>query len=222
MPAARVIRSRRKTIAIEVRADGEVWVRVPMRTSQQLIDRVLDDKSDWIARQVRAVQVHMQTHPIRRFQPGEQFLFLGQPVTLQFSPTLHKSRLQQQELILPEANRPDARAALESFYRAQARAHLQQRVSDLAYVVGQRPNRVRLSSARTRWGSCSSKGAISLNWRLIMAPPAIIDYVVLHELTHLRIQNHSKDFWQLLSTWQPDCRQRRDWLKKHGHTLTLD
>ncbi len=80
---------------------------------------------------------------------------------------------------------------------------------------------IRITSARTRWGSCSSKGNLSFTWRLVMAPPQVIDYVVAHELAHLQVRNHSPAFWQKVKTIMPDYLQYRRWLDAHGHLLTL-
>lgn len=84
-----------------------------------------------------------------------------------------------------------------------------------------RPEKLRISSARTRWGSCSAKGTISLTWRLVMAPPEILDYVIVHELAHLKVKNHSSAFWKVVETYLPGYQNQRKWLKQNGHTLDL-
>jgi len=109
----------------------------------------------------------------------------------------------------------------QKLYRKLARAYLRRRLEQLARLNGFNFKKFRLSSARTRWGSCSAKGTISLTWRLILAPPEIIDYVIIHELAHTREKNHSRAFWNLVAKHLPDFRQRRRWLKQNGFRLNI-
>jgi predicted metal-dependent hydrolase len=94
-------------------------------------------------------------------------------------------------------------------------------VAHFAGLHGFEPGKLRISSARTRWGSCSRQGTLSFTWRLVMAPEEVIDYVVVHELCHLRHLNHSKAFWGLVEGILPDYKVRRAWLKRHGERLQL-
>ena len=113
-------------------------------------------------------------------------------------------------------------AVFEKWYRARALQVLSERVNLLAARFGFRYEKLRITSARTRWGSCSSRGTLSFVWRLVMAPLEVIDYVVIHELTHLKIKNHSAQFWAEVARLMPAYKSSRDWLKKNGHFLTLD
>ena len=104
----------------------------------------------------------------------------------------------------------------EQWYRQQARTVFTERVELYAQKYGFEYAKIRISSARTRWGSCSSKGTLSFTWRLVMAPLEIVDYVVVHELSHLREHNHSKAFWAQVAAILPDYKSRRKWLKVNG------
>ena len=113
------------------------------------------------------------------------------------------------------------RAALESRYKEAARSYIPKRVAYYHAMTGGTYKRISIRDQKTRWGSCSSKGTLSFNWRLMLAPPTVLDYVVVHELCHLNNMNHSKAFWQAVETVYPDYRNARKWLKDHGSELTL-
>lgn len=117
------------------------------------------------------------------------------------------------------------RISLEKRYIQAAREYIPQRA---AYYRDSYPSlirghysRIRIGNQKTRWGSCSSKGTLSFNWRLMLAPPAILDYVIVHELCHLTYMNHSGDFWECVAAILPDYKEKRKWLKEHGNELTL-
>jgi len=111
------------------------------------------------------------------------------------------------------------RKSLEERYRALARDYIEQRVAYYAAKTGGKYSSISIRSQKTRWGSCSSRGTLSFNWRLILAPPVILDYVVVHELCHLKHMNHSSDFWNTVAEFMPDYKIRKKWLKLHSHEL---
>ncbi|MDE7247138.1 MAG: M48 family metallopeptidase [Lachnospiraceae bacterium] len=113
------------------------------------------------------------------------------------------------------------RAALEKRYIEAAREYFPKRVSYFQPLTGGSYDRITIRDQKTRWGSCSAKGTLSFNWRLMLAPPAVLDYVVVHELCHLTHMNHSAAFWALVESVCPDYRVHRKWLKEHGNELTL-
>lgn len=111
---------------------------------------------------------------------------------------------------------------LEAIYRNAAREYFPKRVSHYAHMLGVTYGKISIRDQKTRWGSCSSEGNLSFNWRLILAPPDVLDYVVIHELCHRKEMNHSKDFWALVESLMPDYKECRKWLKKNGRNLTPD
>lgn len=113
------------------------------------------------------------------------------------------------------------RMALEARYKEAARTYIPKRVAYYHAMTGGTYKRISIRGQKTRWGSCSSKGTLSFNWRLMLAPPAVLDYVVVHELCHLTHMNHSKAFWQDVESVCPDYRNLRKWLKEHGSELVL-
>lgn len=128
----------------------------------------------------------------------------------------------QQQQTRPVSDLTDIqRAALERRYIAAAKEYLPKRAAYFQQFTGGSYNRISVRDQKTRWGSCSAKGTLSFNWRLMLAPPAIQDYVIIHELCHLTYMNHSKAFWEKVQSVCPDYRTARKWLKDHGHELVL-
>ena len=166
--------ARRKRWALSVPWGGPVTLSVPERMSGAAIDRVLDSRRAWIARE-RARQ----------------------------APRLGL----------------DPHAVSEEETRRGARELVTAVVEDEARALGVRYARIEIRGQRTRWGSCSSRGTLSFNWRLALAPPSVLDYVVVHELCHLREPNHSPRFWALVADRRPGWRVERDWLREHGAEL---
>lgn len=111
---------------------------------------------------------------------------------------------------------------LEAIYRKAAREYFPKRVSHYAHMLGVTYGKISIRDQKTRWGSCSGEGNLSFNWRLILAPPDVLDYVVIHELCHRKEMNHSKEFWALVESLMPEYKERRKWLRENGKNLTLD
>ena len=112
--------------------------------------------------------------------------------------------------------------AFEKRYRGMARELLESRTAFFHRLTGGEYHTLAVRDQKTRWGSCSSRGTLSFNYRLIFAPPEVLDYVVVHELCHLTHMNHSKDFWNMVGAVMPDYKKYRKWLREHGHELTLE
>ena len=124
--------------------------------------------------------------------------------------------------LLRADSRSRANTLFTAWYRRQARVLLEKRVPELASHYNLTYSRVRISSARTRWASCSSNGTLSFTWRLVMAPQPVIDYIIIHELAHLLERNHSSRYWATVQAMLPDYRRYVKWLKQNGHLLTLE
>ena len=130
--------------------------------------------------------------------------------------------MQEKEKNRPVSDLTDAqRAALEKRYINAAKEYFPKRVAYFQQFTGGTYNRITIRDQKTRWGSCSARGTLSFNWRLMLAPPAILDYVVVHELCHLTHMDHSPAFWQAVGKVYPDYRTARKWLKDHGQELVL-
>jgi len=227
MKIDKLIRSSRKTIAIIVERDGQLVVRAPLRASNAQILRFVEEKSAWIrAKQEAAWQRKDQAAP-HQFANGESFLYLGQSYPLKWVeivPSGSRAILSFYEgrFWLAKASLPRAKEILTLWYKQQARQVLDQRVRLYASQFHLSFSQVKITSARTRWGSCSTRGTLSFTWRLVMAPQEVIDYVVIHELAHLLEKNHSKRFWDQVAAMLPDFQQQEKWLKQNGHRLNLE
>jgi predicted metal-dependent hydrolase len=221
----RVIRTKRKTIALIIQSDGSLLVRAPLRCPQSEIDRLVAEKADWIAaKQALVRQQAVQTQPLR-YQAGELFPYLGQTYPLRLYRSEQKRprlELRGGEFWLPDALLLNASAAFEAWYRDQARQVITRRVERLAQQHNLQPGRIAINGARTRWGSCGPSGSLNFTWRLVLAPLDVIDYVAAHELAHLKERNHSPRFWAEVERLLPEYRPLRTWLKQHGRSLSAD
>lgn len=175
-----VVYSRRRTLGLEVRADGRVILRAPKGLSNQAVMDFVKERQAWI------VQKWFETERIRR----------------------------------QKAERPprdyEQNPALEVQYRKEARRRITERAAYFAEKMGVDYGRIAIKAAKTRWGSCSAQGNLNFHWKLILMPPAILDYVVVHELAHRIEMNHSPRFWAQVERILPDYRERRRWLKENG------
>ena len=215
----KIIHSRRKTVALIIENDGNLVIRAPLKVSQKEIEKLILKKADWIRERQAWLQLHCALP--HRFIEGELFYYLGNTYPLiivqrQSQPLIFLNGFRLDCKFLPEVER-----IFISWYRNQACKILTERVSALASYHQLSYKSIRITSARTRWGSCSSQGTLSFPWRLVMAPSEVIDYIVLHELAHLKYRNHSWTFWKFLEDLYPMYRLQRKWLKEHGDKLIL-
>ena len=163
--------------------------------------------------------------PRPQIHHGGGIPYLGQWLTLDLSAEAHRSRPfvcrrgPELRVVLPPGTEPQK--ALEAWYRRQARAEVAIRLDAAVARVGRSYTTLQIRSQRTRWASCSTSGAMSFNWRLLLAPEEILDYVVEHEVAHLDVQDHSARFWRLLASRSPRWREHEAWLRRHGHALRL-
>lgn len=215
-----LIRSKRKTIALIIRPDASLVVRAPLKASEKSIRDFIEKNTGWIRKKQAQARAFVLPTP-KQYDHGEKFPYLGNLYRLEIV------RAQKQPLSFDGrfklSERAQSRASLEfeRWYRARAREILVERVHYFAAEHGFKFRGIKINSARTRWGSCSAKGSLNFSWRLIMAPMESVDYVVVHELVHTMIHNHSKRFWSKVESIMPDYEVRRIWLKKHGPELML-
>lgn len=203
--------------------NGTVKVRMPARLALHHAERFVEQKQHWIKAKLA------QNPPIeaRLYRDGETLPFLGDLLTLNISPGRGKNQVHRDGDILLVNTRQKtlSQTALKKqvtdWYRQQAGDYLSRRSNELAEWSGLQPASVEVKTYKARWGSCSISGKVQLNWKLLMAPAAIIDYVIIHELCHLEQHNHSPAFWQLVARFDPNFTQHRAWLKTNGQQLQL-
>lgn len=215
-----LIRRNRKTIGLIVNRAGLI-VRVPLHATSNDIEQVLRRKAAWVISKLDAWKEKKFIYP--EWKQDSQFWLLGEPYrlvmtasnSLQMMPRseqIHKMEPAPEIQLTPQQIEPFVMA----WYREQALVYMRERVIGYASQLGVPMPKLRLSNARTRWGSCSSSGTVCLNWRLIQLPATLVDYVVAHELAHLIEMNHSAAFWEVVEGIYPDYRQARSALKKIG------
>lgn len=218
---------RAKRVLVKFRADSGLEVVYPSRRRQPAPEAVLRGNADWILRTMSRLTQASGRHR-RRYQSGEVFHYRGEACKLDLALLSNGARsnvqLAGETLVLAcprSAQLQERRAAVVDWYRSQAKAYLPQRTRQLAGEHGFQFGQLRIKHQKTRWGSCSAQGNLNLNLRLMMAPDGAIDYVILHELCHLRELNHSAAFWRLVAERCPDYQRWRAWLKENGRMLTL-
>ncbi|SMC26818.1 hypothetical protein SAMN02745857_02603 [Andreprevotia lacus DSM 23236] len=204
--------ARRRSVGLRIAGDG-LTITLPARAPLAEAERVIRLKADWIMRHLQAPKP-----PAARLAAGSTILWQGQPRTLQAGAS--RARLAADTLALAAPDEPEALTlALARFCQRAARPYFLQRVEVWQQRMNLHPRRVLLSSARTRWGSCTAAGDVRLSWRLMQAPPEVIDYVIIHELAHLAEMNHSPRFWAIVAAACPNWKQQREWLKQHAQAL---
>ena len=217
-----------KYVRITVGSEG-VTVTAPSCVNETEVMSFINQKKDWINKKISACSVYNGFNSEHRFIDGEQLFFQGDSFTLRVVEYAGKSTkvvLKGEQFVvhinklMPEADRKTAiRDKLASFYKRLARAAIVERVDYYIAALGVNYSSIRIKDQKTRWGSCSKQGNLNFNWRIVMAPSDIIDYVVVHELCHLIQMNHSKKFWHLVESHIPDYRERRRWLKQNSIAL---
>lgn len=226
-----LVRSARKTIGITVTKDGRVKVSAPFNIAEKQVKSVIEQKGAWIGRKLEEMKraYHDITNQ-RQFVDGEHLLYLGNEYSLKIrkdSKVANPGALIEGGNIIvvtPEGKLDNEEVAntkqiLKAWYINQFAEIVRERIGKYASLLGVSPAKITIREQKTRWGSCSGKGSINLNWRLIMAPIGILDYVLIHELCHMKEMNHSKSFWNHVKSILPDYSERRKWLKTNGHRL---
>ena len=217
-----IIRSNRQSFGLEIKPDGRLIVRAPRAATQAQIEAILAKKSRWIVKTQARLASQFPALMPKTFTPGERFWYLGEQYPLRLTDRQRPPLDLDGSFRLSRADRDRAKAVFIEWYREETRAITQHLIDIYAKTYGFKVKKVRITSARTRWGSCSGKNNINFTYRLCMAPLKVVEYVVVHELVHLKIRNHSKNFWDAVEKIRPDYKSDRAWLKEHGAHLTLD
>ena len=238
-------RSRRRTMAITIHPERGVVVRTPNRTSHKSVEAFLREKSRWILKHLERISNRQSERESIRWTAGALVPFLGSRLVLDVRPHARRTtawRLGERLVVEiqrekkstaskttntpsetdPKALEAAVETAVTQWYREQALVRCKMRAEYFQAHLGVRPAQIRVRNQKRRWGSCSSRGWVNFNWRLILAPPEVLDYVVVHELCHLREMNHSARFWNLVQAVLPDFAQWRTWLRQNGDTLSLE
>jgi len=206
--------------------DGRIIMQVPYRTPQEEIDRFFEDKVSWVKKKLieRENRAKRDAEKPTAFIHGERFLYLGEWYPLEIQDTNGSKTplcLSWGAFILDEKRADQAKNLFIKWYKDEAKRLLEDRTNHYSKNFGFFPKSIRITSAQFRYGSCSPENKLSFSWRLIMTPLAVIDYVIIHELMHIKEKNHSGRFWGIVEAAMPDYKKHRHWLREHGHLLKL-
>jgi predicted metal-dependent hydrolase len=207
--------TRARRVRVNVHAHTGVEVVLPANAPERAAAAAVVELRPWIERRLSDVQGVLA----QIAQRGATVPYLGS--TLQLQPIAGRQRVHRQgeRLLVPAGE--DARPALERWYRRMARHEIAPRLDRATALAGTPYRDLVIRAQRTRWASCSATGRMSFNWRLLLAPESVLDYVVWHEVCHLQVLDHSPHFWALLERHWPGYREDREWLRRHGGTLVL-
>ena len=215
--AYRIRRSdRARRVRVSVDAHGAVEVVLPRRSPASAAPAAIEELRPWIERRLDVARTLRATIAAR----GAELPYLGAQLTLVPQADRTRAHRRQDALLVP-ADADAAQQAVERWYRRAAAKEIAPRLDAAVAALGTSYTTLSIRNQRTRWGSCSSTGAMSFNWRLLLAPAAVLDYVVWHEACHLRVMDHSPRFWALVRANCPDYEAQRRWLRRHGATLVL-
>lgn len=211
-----LIRSRRKTVAICISRDGGVVVRAPMKTTKQTIEFFVAQKQDWIQEKSSLMAAHDTQRKNFSLTVGSELLLLGRSYPVVPGSNTAFDGVQ---FLVSGSNPEGLKSELIQVYQSIAKEDIPARVACFSERTGWVSAGVRIGSANTAWGSCSGKNKLNFTWKLIMAQPELIDYVVVHELAHTVEHNHSVRFWRLVERVLPDYQERRKQLRELARAL---
>lgn len=220
-----LIQSVRKSVLLQALPEGQTRVYAPKHMKLRDVDALVRDNVERLAAMHESLDRQLdedrRAHPVA---DGSRIAVEGEPVRLRLYPGKPAAELREGELWLTLAEPDDesaVREAIRSYLSALALTRLRERIALYHGRIGGEYGRVTVRSQRSRWGSCSSRHNLNFNWKLIMAPPRALDYVVIHELCHLHEFNHSPRFWRLVEAQMPDYEIWKKWLKAHGGELGI-
>lgn len=215
--------AKRVSITLKVNSKG-VFLHIPTRLPMDIVHDLIAEKSGWIKKQLAK---QPEPLPERQWQQGETLSFFGQQYELQLaqkadSPSV---KLAEDTIILSarlhRIGQKARRKAIVDWYKNQAEIYLTKRTEELSRQTGLTPKSITIKTYKARWGSCNIRGEIQYNWQIMQAPTSVIDYLIIHELCHLKHHNHGKKFWQLVARHCPEYKKEQTWLKQHGAMLQV-
>jgi predicted metal-dependent hydrolase len=213
--------AKRKKLTITVERDRSVIVHAPEGVSDMVIEQVVESKRQWIYEKIKHKQKYKELpHPPgKELVSGESALYLGRQYRIEIVESDQKEIIFDQRFMVPLSQPERQTESMRDWYISRAKGKILPRVRQYANQIGVEYKGARIVDNRYRWGSCSAKDNVNLNWRLIKAPMFVIDYVIVHELAHLIEANHTPRFWNIVQAQVPKVEKARSWLVEHGQVL---
>ncbi|MGP8152770.1 MAG: M48 family metallopeptidase [Smithella sp.] len=218
-------KKRRKTISLQIGNNSEIRICAPYFTPVAEINRFIEEKQNWIFKAIQKRSQALLLHKEKDYVTGEIFYYLGQsyPLEAHFEPLENTGVIfwDNHFFLNCPTNRDMRKYYFVLWYKKKAREHISARVEYFNRKLNFQPRGIRITSAKQRWGSCSEDNSLAFSFRLMMAPPEVIDYVIIHELMHISQKNHSSKFWNLVVGLMPDYKEHRRWLQNNNHKFIL-
>lgn len=218
---SKIIRTSRKTVALYIQKDGSLVVRAPFHIRNEEINQFVYKKRFWINQKRRLINERNRLRAQKEFVNGEGFLYLGEMYKLRIVNNDAPPLVFNGEFLFSKRYLTNAREVFIQWYKERAKEKVTERVDLYTFRAEEKYNKINITNSQHRWGSCGSKGNLNFSWRLVMAPLKVIDYVVVHEITHLTEKNHAKKFWRKVKILSPDYELNRKWLKENEHLLVV-
>ena len=205
----KIVRSKRKTLALTIDSEAQLVVRAPMKLGEDVIKDFIRKKKKWIIDKQRQVMDYATKQSAFILEDGENVLYFGKSYAVLRRDT-SEIAIEGNFLIVPETMTLDGFAA---WMKEQGNDIIRERVDYYANLLGVKYSSIKMSEATRRWGSCGTGNTLNFAWRLVMCPQSVIDYVVVHELSHITYKDHSAKFWTRVATVIPSYKEAQDWLR---------
>lgn len=213
-------RSKRKTLSLTVLKNGNVIVKAPITMRDEIINRFIEEKQAWIRDKISSIKETQ--NKFEDIISGSMVMIYGNKYSVVKADIKSVQTSDKFELVIPKKYEGEKhQKAIQSWFKKLAKKVLSERLAFVEDRISLKSTSLKIGDSRGRWGSCNSYGNIILNYRLVMLPPAIIDYVIVHELCHLLELNHSKKFWQNVVKFLPNYEIQRKTIKEYGFLLSL-
>lgn len=214
----KIIKSLRKTLALQMLPDGTILAKAPLWTPDGIIKSFIEKNKDWIEK--RKTHLASKIAAKKEYKDGEKFLHLGKTYIFKIG-DYQKISLQGDFLLIPKVMLFRIKKELTNWYIKQAKEVIADLLKTYAKEMRTSYGSILFSYTQSKWGHCTKENNLQFSWRLIMAPLLVIRYVVIHELAHTTEKNHSRSFWKVVSTYNPSFKQQIKWLKNHGNSLVV-
>ncbi len=215
-----IIRSPRKTIAIMINKEGQLIIKAPLKVPLDYLKEIIEKRRDWIEK--KQAFAHSKLRVEKAYSNKDILVLFGEDFTINAIPDYEYAiRCTGHDINISQELLPEAKIYFPLLIKKLAKLKYSQRTKHWADLMGLSFNVVKISSANGRWGSCSTERNINLNWKLALAPVEILDYVIVHELAHIKEMNHSPKFWKIVEKYLPNYKQSLKWLRDNGHLMDI-
>ncbi len=217
-----VIYRDKKNLTIEVEAPNIITVIAPMGTTEETVLSMVKKKSVWIVQKLFEIREVEYRKREKQYVNGESFIYLGRNYSLQIELKMELDRAYTKLVrgkfcvYTPTKDEKTIKKALEDWFKEKAKEKISERVAYYQSYFDEKPKGIKIKEQQKRWGSCTTKKELLFNWKCIMAPSPVLDYIVVHEMAHMVHMNHSQEFWHLVKKVLPDYVQRKEWLRNNG------